>query len=187
MRGAFVIEPDRTTLIIPGLGDSGPDHWQTWLEARLPRTRRVTQADWGLPDLGAWGARIRAAIDACSTPPTIVAHSFGVLAAVQASRLARRVGAALLAAPADPAVFGYGGQLPRHPLPYPVILVASRDDPWMSFEQAALWSERWGARLVDAGRVAHINTDSGHGPWPLALSLLGDLQRATGVAVAASG
>lgn len=177
-------ELSRMTLIVPGLGDSGPNHWQTWLEDQLPQTKRVTQADWGLPDLSSWSSRIQAAVEACPSPPTIVAHSFGVLAAVHASNRAHRVGAALLVAPADPMRFGYASQLPRHPLPFPAILVASRDDPWMSFEQAATWADRWGARLEDAGRVAHINTDSGHGPWPPALCLLAELEWSTGLALA---
>jgi uncharacterized protein len=170
--------PLRTTLIVPGLGDSGPGHWQTWLEGRLPCTARVTQPDWGLPDLDAWARRIRGAVEACAAPPVIVAHSFGVLAAVQASRrTAQRVGAALLVAPADPEVFGYGERLPKYPLPFPTVLVASRDDPWLAFDQAKLWASRWGARLVDAGHVAHINTDSGHGRWPQGLALLNELEQ----------
>ena len=46
-------------------------------------------------------------------------------------------------------------------------------------ETAETWSERWGARLVDAGHAGHINVASGHGPWPAALQLIADLERAT--------
>jgi predicted alpha/beta hydrolase family esterase len=172
------VRPLRPTLIVPGLGDSGPGHWQTWIEGRLPCTSRVNQPDWGLPDLDAWAQRIREAVDGCALPPVIIAHSFGVLASVQASRqTTRRIGAALLVAPADPEVFGYAGLLPKHPLPFPTILVGSRSDPWMAFDQARLWASRWGSRFVDAGYVAHINTDSGHGRWPLGLSLLNELEQ----------
>ncbi|MGI8570047.1 MAG: alpha/beta hydrolase [Methylocella sp.] len=41
-------------LVIPGLGGSGPDHWQSRLEAKIPTARRVVQADWEHPALDAW-------------------------------------------------------------------------------------------------------------------------------------
>lgn len=31
----------QTTLIVPGLDDSEPGHWQSWLEKQLPDARRV--------------------------------------------------------------------------------------------------------------------------------------------------
>ena len=40
-----------TTLIVPGLNDSGPGHWQSWMESQLPDARRVRQIDWGEPVL----------------------------------------------------------------------------------------------------------------------------------------
>ncbi|HJR23337.1 MAG TPA: alpha/beta hydrolase, partial [Dongiaceae bacterium] len=36
-------------LIITGLGGSGPEHWQSLWQARLPDARRVEQADWDKP------------------------------------------------------------------------------------------------------------------------------------------
>ena len=41
-------------LVLPGLGGSGPDHWQTRWEARYPRQRRVAQRDWDCPDREQW-------------------------------------------------------------------------------------------------------------------------------------
>jgi hypothetical protein len=41
-------------LIIPGLGDSGPEHWQTWLASQYKGSRRVVQPDWQAPDLDTW-------------------------------------------------------------------------------------------------------------------------------------
>lgn len=166
-----------TTLIVPGLNDSPPGHWQAWLEEILPDTRRVSQPDWGLPDLDSWSAHVAAAIDACSAPPVIVAHSFGVLAAVRAiQKTPRAAAAALLVAPADPDTFGYAKLLPRFPLPFRCSLVASRTDPWMTFESASTWADRWDAKLIDHGNVAHINIDSGHGPWPAGLRFYRELE-----------
>jgi len=176
------------TLIVPGLGDSGPEHWQTWIEGRLPASERVTQPDWGLPDLDAWAKRVAVAVDEARHPPIVVAHSFGCLATVRSAAFSKqRIGGALLVAPADPEVFGYADLLPQHPLPYPVTLVASRTDPWMRFERAAEWAARWNATLVDLGNAGHINVESGHGVWPEGLGLLRALERATRPALALVG
>lgn len=51
-----------TILIVPGLGDSGPDHWQTWLQARLQNSLRVVQPDWHKPNLGVWRRTVRQAV-----------------------------------------------------------------------------------------------------------------------------
>lgn len=168
------------TLIVPGLGDSGPDHWQTWLQDQTHGAIRVAQDDWGLPNLRRWAQRVATAIDSSPTPPLIVAHSFGVLASVQALKFARRrVAGLLLVAPADPDVFGYGRILPASKLRAPAILAASRNDPWMTFDRASTWAHLWGARLADQGNVAHINVDSGHGPWPAGLAMFAELERST--------
>ena len=40
--------------------------------------------------------------------------------------------------------------LPRA-LPFPSILAASRDDPWIAFGQARRFARIWRSRFVDAG------------------------------------
>lgn len=49
----------QTTLIMPGYQGSGPDHWQSWLEAQLPGARRIKGIDWGAPVLARWAAEVR--------------------------------------------------------------------------------------------------------------------------------
>lgn len=163
-------------LVVPGLNDSGPGHWQTrWLEAHR-RFRRVVQPDSATPDLNRWAATVATAIDGCGAPPIVVAHSYGCLAAVRAGFLfERRIAGALLVAPADPDRFGALHRLPARPLPYPSILVASSDDPVIRLTKAGLLATRWGSRLVAVPNAGHINLESGHGPWPLGLRLLRDL------------
>lgn len=166
-----------TILIVPGLRGSGPEHWQTWWEAREPRSMRVEQDDWRTPGLPRWSARVGEAIDRAEGPVWLVAHSFGCLASVHAAaRRPGRVAGALWVAPASPDKFGVGPDLPGERLPYPSFLVASLDDPWMSFERAMDWSARWGSRLVSLGRAGHINVDSGFGPWPQGPKLLEELR-----------
>jgi predicted alpha/beta hydrolase family esterase len=169
-----------TTLIVPGLQSSGPSHWQSWLEQRTPGSLRVIQRDWTDAHLPDWSSRVRR--DITRTPGRIViaAHSFGALAAIQAaSDVSERIIGALLVAPADPDRFGVSDYLPQQPLGFPVVVVASTNDPWMTLERAAHWADLWGGDLVNLGAAGHINSESGFGPWPEGLALLGRLKRAS--------
>jgi hypothetical protein len=177
----------KAVLIVPGLGDSGPGHWQTWWEAQDGNARRVHQTDWRTPELERWSARVGEAIGQAQGPVWLVAHSFGCLASVQAAAARpERVAGALLVAPASPAKCGLERSLPRRPLPFPSLVVASLDDPWLPFAAATAWSKRWGSRLVGLGHAGHINVDSGYGPWPEGRTLLEQLQ-ATAMAGPAPG
>lgn len=49
-------------LIVPGLGDSPPGHWQTWLQHLHRDSVRVVQRDWSAPDLDEWAKRIGASL-----------------------------------------------------------------------------------------------------------------------------
>ncbi|MBY0560831.1 alpha/beta hydrolase [Hyphomicrobium sp.] len=168
-----------TTLIVPGLRSSGPTHWQTWLERRVSGSVRITQRDWNDPHLPEWSARVRREIVRATGPIFIAGHSFGALAAVQAaSDHAERITGALLVAPADPEAFGVAEFLPTKPLGFPVIVVASRNDPWMAFDKARRWADLWRADFVDLGDAGHINSEAGFGPWPEGLALLERLRRA---------
>lgn len=184
-RPAFVSRIHHTThhptsllrlLIVPGLHNSGPAHWQTWLEQRHPGSVRVTQRDWHTPDLDAWAERIEHTVQAAGPARWLVAaHSFGVLAlarwqSLQTNPSAHRAAvlAAWLAAPADPDKFGVTARLPHQPWACPTTLIGSDDDPWMQAGRARAWAHRWGSRFINAGRAGHINTESGYGPWSAA-------------------
>lgn len=167
-----------TILIIPGLRSSGPAHWQSWIEQQVPGAVRVQQADWQTAKLSDWSSRVRLAISQTPGQIIVVAHSFGVLAAVQAaSDHESRIAGALLVAPADPDRFGVSDLLPNETLNFPTIVVGSVNDPWMSFDRVAYWAERWGADLVNLGAAGHINADAGYGPWPEGLAMLQRLNR----------
>ncbi|MEO0619886.1 MAG: alpha/beta hydrolase, partial [Pseudomonadota bacterium] len=56
--------------------------------------------------------------------------------------------------------------MPRDPLPFPSLLVASRTDPYCAFDIADDLGAAWGSLVIDAGDAGHINAASGHGPWP---------------------
>jgi predicted alpha/beta hydrolase family esterase len=168
-----------TTIIVPGLKSSGPTHWQTWLEHRVAGSLRVTQRDWNDPHLPDWSSRVRREITRATGSIFIVAHSFGALAAVQAaSDHTERISGALLVAPADPNRFGIAEFLPSKPLGFPAIVVASTNDPWMTFERAEHWARLWKADFISLGEAGHINAEAGFGPWPEALALLERVRRA---------
>ncbi|MFT3729870.1 MAG: alpha/beta hydrolase [Hyphomicrobium sp.] len=168
-----------TTLIIPGLRSSGPTHWQTWLERRVSGSIRVSQSNWNDPHLPDWAARVRREIVRIDGPIFLAAHSFGALAAVQAaSDHAERISGALLVAPADPEHFGVAEFLPTTRLTFPTIVVASVNDPWLSFASASHWARLWGADLINLGEAGHINSEAGFGPWPEGLALIERLRRA---------
>lgn len=155
-----------TTLIVPGLNGSGPDHWQSWWQAMDRKAIRVEQNDWHTPNLEAWTRNIVEAIDCSVAPVWLVAHSFGCLAAVQATvKREEFVAGAFLVAPADPDQFALDAKLPLRPLNVPSILVASSNDPWLGLLKAGLWAQRWGSRLVSIGAAGHVNAESGFGPW----------------------
>jgi predicted alpha/beta hydrolase family esterase len=161
-------------LIIPGFRGSEPEHWQSRWEAKLPSSRRVVQDDWERPELAAWRGRIVKEVERAAGPVVLLAHSLGVLATVHAEPfLASKVKGAFLVAPpsqnilsifdaVDPAFLS----LPTDPLAFPAVLVASRNDKYSSFEESAALAKTLGAKLVDAGFSGHINSESGHGPWP---------------------
>jgi predicted alpha/beta hydrolase family esterase len=167
-----------TTLIIPGLNNSGPDHWQTWFEERIPGSIRVIQRDWKEASLPDWTSRIRREIHRIPGRFFIAAHSFGALAAVQAAQdYPGRIAGALLVAPADPDTFGVSDFLPREQLAFPSVVVASTNDRWMRHDHAAHWADLWGSDFVSLGAAGHINAESGFGPWPEGLALLMRLRR----------
>lgn len=166
-----------TLLIVPGLGGSGPDHWQTWLHQRVRHALRVNQDDWAIPDLNRWSSRVLEVMDLTAGSVWLVAHSFGCLASVQAA--AERpagIAGAMLVAPADPHRVGVADLLSTEPLPFPSLLIASTTDPWLTLNTATLWANRWGSRLINLGAAGHVNVDSGYGPWPEGLGLLRQLQ-----------
>ncbi|MES2321169.1 MAG: alpha/beta hydrolase [Pseudomonadota bacterium] len=158
--------PDFHVIIVPGLHDSSPDHWQSRWQRAHPEFERVVQDDWDHPQLAAWSARLDAVRRRDPRPSLLVAHSFGCLTVAHSiARDDDNIAGVLLVAPADPDKFGVATQLPLLPFPCPSLMVSSANDPWMSATKAALWAARWRCELVEAGALGHINADSRIGDW----------------------
>ncbi|MEN9842530.1 MAG: hypothetical protein RLZZ612_359 [Pseudomonadota bacterium] len=163
-------------LIVPGWRNSGPDHWQTLWQERLPTAVRVEQDDWLLPTRSAWVQRLSDTILSHPSPVVLVAHSLGCITVAHLPPdAAARVQAALLVAPADPERRGQLADfapVPYRPLPYRSIVVASDNDPYCPVRLATAYARAWGSDLVKLMNVGHINVTSGHGAWPLGWGLL---------------
>jgi predicted alpha/beta hydrolase family esterase len=134
-----------------------------------------------------WVATLDAAIRAVEGSVILVGHSLGCALAVWwAARHrdmshARKVRAALLAALPDVeradfpgAVRGFA-PMPRTPLPFRSIVLASANDPWCELSRARQWAQDWGAQFHDVGARGHLNSDSGLGSWPQARGYLDKL------------
>ena len=165
---------DADILIIPGYTNSGPDHWQSRWQKRLSTARRVEQAEWVKPVCADWTGEVVRAVNEAERPVVLVAHSLGVPTALHALPSVRKpiAGAFFVAPPdvANPAIrpkhLMTFGPYPRQRLPFPSVTIASRNDPYCSFEVAEEMAGDWGSLLMDAGEAGHLNAESGHGPWP---------------------
>ncbi|MEV0182035.1 alpha/beta hydrolase [Streptomyces sp. NPDC050625] len=183
-----------TVVIVPGLRDHVPEHWQTLLATRLARAGRSVRVT---PPVAqdrlsrdAQVANLAATLASVAGPVVLVAHSAGVMTTVHwAQRHHADIRGALLATPPDfdtPLPDGYPslGELaengwtpvPRRPLPFPSVVAASANDPLASAERVAELARDWGSRLVSLGPVGHLNPASGHGDWSLAEDLLRELE-----------
>ncbi|MEM6464055.1 MAG: alpha/beta hydrolase [Pseudomonadota bacterium] len=165
---------DADILIVPGYQNSGPGHWQSRWQSKLSTARRVEQRSWAKPERTEWTAAIAEAVNKADKPVVIVAHSLGAAATVQAiPELEKTVAGAMLVAPPEvenpeirPKHLMTFGPYSREPLPFPAVVIASRDDPYCSYEAADDIAAAWGALFMDAGNAGHINSESGFGPWP---------------------
>jgi uncharacterized protein len=179
-------EQQPAILIIPGLHDSGPDHWQTRWERQLPNAQRVELGMWDNPHRNTWVNKLNLAIHRAGRPVVLVAHSLGCLAAAwwveyeQPGADSAVIGALLVAPPdvdrpgLDPRLARFSA-CPRRELPFPSILAASRNDPYCAPRSAIELARDWGSSFADMGEVGHINARSGLGDWPAGQRLLGKL------------
>lgn len=171
-----------TVLLVPGLGNSGPEHWQTYWEALGPGYVRVQQTDWETPLLSEWVASLDDAVRRAGPAVVLAAHSAGCALVAAWSQLpGRQVKGALLVAPSDtespyypPGARGFA-PMPLAPIPFATIVVASTDDEFVSLARAEHFAHAWGSRFVSVGNAGHLNAASRLGDWPTGRKLLADL------------
>lgn len=176
------------TLIIPGLAGSPEGHWQAvWAEDR-PESRFVQQKNFDRPDHALWKAELERALLE-TEGAYLVAHSLGciLVAGMADSPLRDRIRGALLVAPCDldqtetlhPGLIRFGG-MPEGVLPFPTVMIGSRNDPYMSEDRARAFAANWGSRYVDMGYVGHINRASGFGRFTRGYQVFDDLVSRSG-------
>lgn len=165
------------TIIMPGIGGSGDQHWQTEWERGDPALRRFQPSSWDEPDFDDWSAALDRATG--EGPVLLVAHSLSCLLAVRwAAAHQDRVAGLFLVAPPDPdgpsfpsVAAAFGERLGVRP-GVPALLVTSDDDPFCSAERSTHFADAWGVSRISVGRRGHINSESNLGGWPEGLALL---------------
>ncbi|MDI1246867.1 MAG: alpha/beta hydrolase [Rhodoferax sp.] len=176
---------DYRVLVLPGRDGSGDDHWQTLWERLFPEFVRVQQRDWVRPVYSEWGLALTDAVTVAEKPVLLIAHSAGTSLTMRwaADRpdLARKVVGAFLVAPSDRDVLegspdnpiqGFGPMILK-PLPFRSVVIASQNDPLVSFDRAKLFAQAWQSTLVDAGMQGHLGSAAKLGVWPQGLVTLG--------------
>ena len=173
------------TLILPGLHDSDPAHWQSRWEARDETLLRVVQDDWETPHCADWIARLDQALALTGPDAVLVAHSAGcaLVAHWAIGNSSRCVRGALLVAPSDPEAPSFpSGAAGFAPMPllgfrFPSVVVASSNDPYVTVARAQTFAMAWGSKFVMIGEAGHINSASGLGDWAEGLALLNTLRK----------
>lgn len=176
--------------MVPGLGGSGAEHWQSHWQREIAHARIVEQADWDRPESDAWVTTLNRYVEGCRKPVVLVAHSLGcALVAHWAARVrygqaappSAPISAAMLVAPADvdseahtPDIIRSFAPMPLARLPFPSLVVASADDPFVSPERSAQFAGSWDSDLVSVGPMGHLSSDSGCGSWPRGKTILSE-------------
>lgn len=167
------------TLIVHGIDGSPAPHWQHWWAATEAGAVTVDLPDPARPDPLLWEIELAGMI--LRHPDSIlVGHSLGavLIARLLATWPGLRVRAALLVAPAETeqvARISQFGKIPTVHFGIPTTIVASRNDPWMTFARSSDLAKAWGSDLIDMGFAGHINVASGFGPWDYGKALRDDL------------
>ncbi len=179
---------DFSFLMVPGIGGSDAAHWQSLWRREFADSHIVEQADWDRPDVEAWVASLSRDIKGRQKPVVVLAHSLGcALVAHWAERVLRGrletpsppLAGVMLVAPGDvdrkvseiAAVRSFV-PLPRPRFPFPSIVVASTNDPYVAPERAEEFARSWDSEFVCVGAMGHISVDSGCGPWPRGMEIL---------------
>jgi predicted alpha/beta hydrolase family esterase len=128
-------------LIVPDIGDSDAQHWQSLWEQSIPRTRRIRLHDWQTADWVKWRNSIIASLISIDEPVVLIAEGFGALAAASvAAEYPGKIIAAFLVDPSDPDDFDVRKKIPKQPLPIPTKIVIRNQTDTKAALLAALWS-----------------------------------------------
>ncbi|MFC7533120.1 RBBP9/YdeN family alpha/beta hydrolase [Actinoplanes sp. GCM10030250] len=162
-------------LLVPGRGKAFDGHWSWQWFRQSQRDPRGPRYAWAPEPPGPpyvpeeRVAALDEALRASDEPAVLVAHSAGCLTvAFWAEKHGHEPHAALVRAALQVTPPDVSGRLetPWAPLPFRTVVVGSRNDPHSTFEAAEANARDWGAEIVDAGPVGHLDSKTGFGPWP---------------------
>ncbi|MFT3827319.1 MAG: alpha/beta hydrolase [Chitinophagaceae bacterium] len=166
-------------LILPGLNNSGPLHWQTAWEKEYGFIR-VQQKDWDTPVCEDWINTLDAAILQYGPEKVVlVAHSLACCTIAHwVQKFNRSVKAAFLVGPSDveapsypPGTTGFA-PMPLQPFSFPSVVIASSNDVYVTPARARFFADSWQSRFIMIGQAGHINSDSNLGKWQAGIDLL---------------
>ncbi len=169
--------------IIPGLGNSGEDHWQTHFEKTGSNFIRIEQDDWDTPNCDNWIETIEKKLSGYDLDTVIlIGHSLGCSTIAHwAKKYNKKIKGALLVAPSDVEALQYNfpvvgfSPMPKEKINFKTIVVASTDDQWVTIENAKQYASYWGSTFISIKNAGHLNTASGHGEWKEGLEILKNL------------
>ena len=170
-------------IIVPGFRNSGPRHWQSHWQDRLPNSRRTQPGSWDHPRRNDWVAALQREVAAVDGPILLIAHSLGTITVAEwAGEHAsdKIIGALLVAIPdvqrpdLPDAIQGFS-QPRLQPLPFPTIAVLSNNDPYSALVRGRHFANRFGSRIEEIGPCGHINHESDLGEWLSGMRWLDEL------------
>ena len=171
-------------LIIPGLGDSGEKHWQSFWLQKFPNSTKVIQDNWDEPQLDEWLVRLDENIQKIQQPTILVAHSLAVSVVMHwiSQYNNSNIIGALLVAPADvnspdhtPDFLRHFSPIPTQAVPFPTLVIGTENDTYISLERAKELALDWGSDFVNIGQKGHINSESDLEYWEEGQTLLQQL------------
>ena len=162
----------RPVLLVPGIGNSGPGHWQSLWQAKHPGVGFLRQRDWDHPVCDEWVETLDQAVGQAEGPPILVAHSLGCLTVAHwAARSDRPCFGVLLVAVPDPT----GPVFPKEAIGFVtappalrkcrVTVVSSDDDCYATTTYTEEQVAAWDAEHIRLSGRGHINAASGLGDW----------------------
>ena len=88
--GSLAPQESVPVLLVPGLDNSPPNHWQSLWERDDENCRKVELGLWDTPHRNTWINQLNLAIHRAGRPVVLVAHSLGCLVAAWWAHLPRR-------------------------------------------------------------------------------------------------
>ncbi|PWT98751.1 MAG: alpha/beta hydrolase [Bacteroidetes bacterium] len=172
----------KKVFILPGLYNSGPDHWQTYWESEHG-FERINQDNWETPVKDEWIKRIDETVTKFPLGNVVlIGHSLACsTVAWWAAKYNRKIHGALLVGPSDtecdiypPGTSGFM-PMPLNQIPFRTIIIASTNDEYVSVARAQQFAKAWGSELVMAGALGHINSASKLESWEFGYNVLKNL------------